>query len=259
MSKTASTLSSSSPNTSVNVFAPPLVGPHIPAAPSFGTSQPSTPIFASGFHRSTASKDLVSSSPATSASSLFKLGDSIKQPSSTTLTFGSFSYLGSSPGTSRASSLGGAASDMGSEPSFTFGTGPLPHEGKSSAASSVSNPLFPIMPQSSSTFSTAKKLMNKPESGTAGIFGHAFAMATGDHQEKENKDKVMEKKIRPTADLTALVIKDIPEMYNKNAWLKRFYSRFGEVTKVVCTAARKSATITFKTHVSTQVCKEVQN
>ena len=39
-------------------------------------------------------------------------------------------------------------------------------------------------------------------------------MATEDHQEKENKDKVMEKKIRglPSADLTALVIRDIPEM-----------------------------------------------
>ena len=105
------------------------------------------------------------------------------------------------------------------------------------------------MPQSSSTFSTA------------GSFGRAFAMATEDHQEKENKDKVMEKKIRglPTADLTALVIRDIPEMYNKNVWLRRFYSQFGEVTKVVCTAARKSATVTFKTHVSTQVCKEVRN
>ena len=239
-----------------------MEGPQIPA-PAFGTSQPSTPIFASGFHRSTASKDLVSSSSAASStcSSLFNLGDSIKQASSTTLTFGSFSNLGSSPGTctSRESSSVGAASDMGSEPLFTFGTGPLPHEQKSSAASSVSKPLFPIMPQSSSTFSTTK--MNKPESGTAGIFGSAFATATGDHQEKENKDKVMEKKIRGllTADLKALVIRDMPEMYNKNAWLRRFYSRFGEVTKVVCTAARKSATITFKTHVSTQVCKEVRN
>ena len=187
-----------------------MEGPQIPA-PAFGTSQPSTPIFASGFHRSTASKDLVSSSSAASGSSLFNLGDSIKRASSTTLTFGSFSNLGSSPGTctSRESSSVGAASDMGSEPSFTFGTGPLPHEQKSSAASSVSKPLFPIMPQSSSTFSTAK--MNKPESGTAGIFGSAFDTATGDHQEKENKDKVMEKKIRglPTADLKALVIRDI--------------------------------------------------
>ena len=159
-----------------------MEGPQIPA-PAFGTSQPSTPIFASGFHRSRASKDLVSSASATSASSLFKLGNSIKQASSTTLTFGSFSNLGSSPGTctrtSRESSSRGAASDMGGEPSFTFGTGPLPHERKSSAASSVSKPLFPVMPQSSSTFSTAK--MNKPESGTAGIFGSAFATVTGDH------------------------------------------------------------------------------
>ena len=71
----------------------------------------------------------------------------------------------------------------------------------------------------------------------------------------------MEKKIRglPTADLTALVIRDIPEMYDKNTWLRRFYSRFGEVTKVVCTAARKSATITFKTHVSSSICMEVRN
>ena len=138
-----------------------MEGPQI-SAPAFGTSQPSTPIFASGFHRSHASKDLVPSASATSASSLFKLGDSIKQPSSTTLTFGSFSNLGSSPGTctSRESSSRGAASDMGSEPLFTFGTGPLPHERKSSAASSVSKPLFPIMPQSSS--STAKT--SKPES-----------------------------------------------------------------------------------------------
>ena len=234
-----------------------MVGPQIPA-PSFGISQASTPVFSSGFHRSNASKDLVSSSSATSSSSPFKLGDSTKQPSSAALTFGSFSNLGSSPGTSRESSSGGAASDMRSGSSFSFGTEPLPHERKSSAASSVSKPLFPIM-QSSSTFSTAK--MNNPGSETAGIFGRAFATATGDHQEKENKDKVVEKKIRglPTADLTALVIRDIPEMYNKNAWLRRFYSRFGEVTKVVCTAARKSATITFKTHVSSQVCKKVRN
>lgn len=76
-------------------------------------------------------------------------------------------------------------------------------------------------------------------------------MAT-ESQAKENKEKLAEEKIRGlgTANLTALVIKDIPEMYNKNAWLRRFYSRFGEVTKVMCSAARKSATITFKTHVS---------
>ena len=147
--------------------------------------------------------------------------------------------------------MSSVTSDAGSKSSFTFGTGPLPHEGNSSASSSVSKPLFPIIPQTASAFSTAQT--SKPESGTAVSFGRAFATATGGQQEKENKETVMEKKIRglPTADLTALVIRDIPEMYNKNAWLRRFYSRFGEVTKVVCTAGRKSATITFKTHVST--------
>ena len=49
---------------------------------------------------------------------------------------------------------------------------------------------------------------------------------------------------------TALVIREIPEVLNKNAWIKRFYSRFGEVVKVVCNAHKKSATVTFKTHVS---------
>ena len=69
---------------------------------------------------------------------------------------------------------------------------------------------------------------------------------------KENKETVAEEKVRglDTSNLTAMVIKNIPDAYNKNAWLKRFYSRFGEVTKVLCSAAKSSASVVFKTHVS---------
>ena len=50
---------------------------------------------------------------------------------------------------------------------------------------------------------------------------------------------------------TSLVIREIPDVFNKNQWLKRFYSRFGEVVKVMCYPNKKSATISFKKHVST--------
>jgi len=102
----------------------------------------------------------------------------------------------------------------------------------------------------SSTFGAGNA--NKPQTGTTGHFGRAFAAATAGQRAKENKEKVAEEKIRglDTSNLTALLIKDIPEAYNKNAWLRRFYSRFGEVTKVLCSAAKKSASVVFKTHVS---------
>ena len=219
------------------------------------TSQPSNPIFP----KNTSLTALVSSAGSTNTGSMFKLGDSVKQPSSTSLTFGGFSNLGPSTSTSSVSTtLSSKIFDTGntneiktSTPSLTFGmAGESSLEGNSSISSAVSKPLFPVMSQSSSAFNTSK--INKPQSRTAGMFGRAFATATEGLQGNETKEKNAEEKIRGlgTANLTSLVIKDIPEMYNKNAWLKRFYSRFGEVMKVVCTAARKSATITFKTHVS---------
>ncbi|XP_031565295.1 germinal-center associated nuclear protein-like [Actinia tenebrosa] len=55
--------------------------------------------------------------------------------------------------------------------------------------------------------------------------------------------------------LKALVIREIPEIFNKNAWLKRFYSRFGEVMKVLCNPQKKSATVTFKTHEAAKLAK----
>ena len=118
--------------------------------------------------------------------------------------------------------------------------------------SSDSKPLFPIVSQStSSVFGTGNA--NKPQTGTTGSFGRAFAAATAGHMAKEfSKETVAEEKIHglDTSNLTALVIKNIPDAYNKNAWLKRFYSRFGEVTKVLCSAAKNSASVVFKTHVS---------
>lgn len=243
------TIQSSLPSAPVNIFTPPQSGSQMSSS-SFLKSQAPIPPFGSGFHKSTTSTDLVSSAAASGTASLFKFGDSLKQPSSASLTFSGFSGLSSSNTWTEVSSSDIFGEASGSAKSLTFGKAGQPHEGKSIDSASVSKPLFPTMSQPRSVLNTSQT--SKPQSGAVGIFGHAFATATGGIQAKENKEAVIEEKIKgsATANLTALVIKDIPEMYNKNAWLRRFYSRFGEVTKVVCNAAKKSATITFKTHVS---------
>lgn len=218
-------------------------------------SQALTPVFGTVFNKNAALTSMNASLASTSSSSnLFNLGAAVQQSPSSSLTFGSFSNLGSSGSTevSSSSSFGGAngsetTGDNAASP-LTFGALPRP---SFEVKSSDSKPLFPIMSQStSSTFGAGNA--NKPQTGTTGHFGRAFAAATAGQRAKENKEKVAEEKIRglDTSNLTALLIKDIPEAYNKNAWLRRFYSRFGEVTKVLCSAAKKSASVVFKTHVS---------
>lgn len=53
--------------------------------------------------------------------------------------------------------------------------------------------------------------------------------------------------------LKSLVIREIPPDCNKNTWLRRFYSRFGEIVKVLCNPNKNSATVTFRTHVSNNI------
>lgn len=143
------------------------------------------------------------------------------------------------------SSSGSEPVESSSATSLTFGTLARP---SFQVTSSDSIPLFPVTTQSTSkAFGVANT--NKPKTG---LFGRAFTAATRQPLAKEKQEQVADDKMGGVdiSNLTALVIKDIPESYNKNAWLKRFYSRFGEVTKVLCSTAKKSATVTFKTHVS---------
>lgn len=221
-------------------------------------SQVSTPVFGLAFNKNAALTSLNAPLASTSSSSnLSYLGAAVKQPPSTSLTFGGFSNLGSTASTevSSSSSFDDAnrneiTGDNAGAP-LTFGSLPRP---SFEVKSSNSKPLFPITSQSSSMFGAGNA--NKPQTGTTGMFGRAFAAATAGQRAKEKKEKVTEEKIRglDTSNLTALVIKNIPDAYNKNAWLKRFYSRFGEVTKVLCSAAKMSASVVFKTHVSKVPC-----
>ncbi|XP_078382486.1 germinal-center associated nuclear protein-like isoform X2 [Oculina patagonica] len=247
-------LSSASTSAPTNIFAT------VPQASSSSLlpSQGAKPVFGSGFSSRVASSSFDTSTASTGSSILFNLGAAVKQPSSASLTFGGFGNLGSSASAEVPSSnIFGNAS--GSETTgnnaakpLTFGMAKPSFEVKSGAT----KPLFPTSQSSSATFGVSN--VNKPQTGTTGIFGRAFAAATGVHKAKENKEKLAEEKIRglETSTLTAVVIKDIPEAYNKNAWLRRFYSRFGEVTKVVCSAARKSATVVFKTHEAAELAKK---
>ena len=218
------------------------------------TSQPLNPIFGPDFNKNTFSTSVPSSSGVSNARFHFEVGDGlVTEPSSTNLTFGSFSNrdtFTSSSGSSNSlmSSQGFAdTSEMKTTTtSLAFGV-----EGKTSDSSAVAKPLFPTVSSSSSTLNAAKA--DKGKSG-ARLFVRSFAFAKEGLQQNEYKEKSVVKTtgLGSTANLTSLVIKDIPEMYNKNAWLKKFYSRFGEVIKVVCSAARQSATVTFKAHVSTR-------
>lgn len=214
-----------------SVFAQPVVGPQTNVSTShFTMFQASQPVFSVDVHKSTTSTDSASSPSATDAGSL------VKEPVSKTLTFSSFNKLGLSSKT-----LSRSAFDKPtiSKPSFTFQMPASQLAGKQSHSSAF-QPLFPI-----TTYSTTETSKSPPR--TAGALRHTFVVKEEGHQAKE---KAAEKKMKssPTADLTALVIREVPEMFNTNVWLKRFYSRFGEVTKVICNAAKKSATVVFKKH-----------
>lgn len=221
-----------------------------PAASLFGQSQTSNPVSSSGF-QSNNSLALGSSSANTSSSILSNLVASVKEPSSN-LTFSGFKNLGpSSSAEVSSSSVFGTKS--GSETvkssdstSLTFGALAAPSLQVKSTA--VSKPLFAVAsPAKSNTFGVAATV--KPQTR---IFGQSFNAGKGQQLAKENKEKVTEDKLQivDISLLKTLVIRDIPESYNKNAWLKRFYSQFGVVSKVLCSAVKRNATVTFTTHVS---------
>lgn len=222
-----------------------------PAASLFGQSQTSNPVSSSGF-QSNNSLALDSSSANTSSSILSNLVAPVKEPSSGNLTFSGFKNLGpSSSAEVSSSSVFGTKS--GSETvkirdstSLTFGALAAPSLQVKSTA--VSKPLFAVAsPAKSNTFGVAATV--KPQTR---IFGQSLNAGKGQQLAKENKEKVTEDKLQ-TVDISllkTLVIRDIPESYNKNAWLKRFYSQFGMVSKVLCSAVKRSATVTFTTHVS---------
>lgn len=221
-----------------------------PASSLFGQSQTSNPVSSSGF-QSNNSLALDSSSANTSSSILSNLVASVKEPSSN-LTFSGFKNLGPSSSAEVSSSSvfgtksGSETVKISDSTSLTFGALAAPSLQVKSTA--VSKPLFAVAsPAKSNTFGVAATV--KPQTR---IFGQSLNAGKGQQLAKENKEKVTEDKLQ-TVDISllkTLVIRDIPESYNKNAWLKRFYSQFGVVSKVLCTAVKRSATVTFTTHVS---------
>ena len=221
-----------------------------PASSLFGQSQTSNPVSSSGF-QSNNSLALGSSSANTSSSILSNLVASVKEPSSN-LTFSGFKNLGPSSSAEVSSSSvfgtksGSETVKISDSTSLTFGALAAPSLQVKSTA--VSKPLFAVAsPAKSNTFGVAATV--KPQTR---IFGQSFNAGKGQQLAKENKEKVTEDKLQ-TVDISllkTLVIRDIPESYNKNAWLKRFYSQFGVVSKVLCSAVKRNATVTFTTHVS---------
>ena len=221
-----------------------------PASSLFGQSQTSNPVSSSGF-QSNNSLALDSSSANTSSSILSNLVASVKEPSSN-LTFSGFKNLGPSSSAEVSSSSvfgtksGSETVKISHSTSLPFGALAAPSLQVKSTA--VSKPLFAVAsPAKSNTFGVAATV--KPQTR---IFGQSLTAVKGQQLAKENKEKVTEDKLQ-TVDISllkTLVIRDIPESYNKNAWLKRFYSQFGVVSKVLCTAVKRSATVTFTTHVS---------
>ena len=219
-----------------------------PASSLFGQSQTSNPVSSSGF-QSNNSLALDSSSANTSSSILSNLVASVKEPSSGNLTFSGFKNLGpSSSAEVSSSSVFGTKSGSETVKSsdstpLTFGALAAPSLQVKSTA--VSKPLFAVAsPAKSNTFGVAATVQPQTR-----IFGQSLNAGKGQQLAKE---KVTEDKLQ-TVDISllkTLVIRDIPESYNKNAWLKRFYSQFGVVSKVLCTAVKRSATVTFTTHVS---------
>ncbi|KAK3742293.1 hypothetical protein QZH41_013107, partial [Actinostola sp. cb2023] len=61
--------------------------------------------------------------------------------------------------------------------------------------------------------------------------------------------------ITDISTLKSLAIREIPHDLNKNAWLRRFYSRFGEIVKVLCNPSKASATVTFRSHEAAKLAK----
>lgn len=219
-----------------------------PASSLFGQSQTSNPVSSSGF-QSNNSLALDSSSANTSSSILSNLVASVKEPSSGNLTFSGFKNLGPSSSAEVSSSSvfgtksGSETVKISDSTSLTFGALAAPSLQVKSTA--VSKPLFAVAsPAKSNTFGVAATVQPQTR-----IFGQSLNAGKGQQLAKE---KVTEDKLQ-TVDISllkTLVIRDIPESYNKNAWLKRFYSQFGVVSKVLCTAVKRSATVTFTTHVS---------
>ena len=205
-------------------------------APSPAKTQ-ATPMFGGSFHKSTSSNKLASSDNATKSGSLLR--EALTAPFT-------FSGLDNVSEISLKGAFGNGAINKKSP--LPFGMAATQPHNKPKHPSSASQPLFPV-----TSFSATQT--SKLQPAGEGAFSHVFdvtAQGQGGIKAKDIKGKAVDKKAKssPTADLTTLVIRKIPEMFNKNVWIKRFYSRFGEVTKVVCIAARKSATVTFKTHVS---------
>ena len=219
-----------------------------PASSLFGQSQTSNPVSSSGF-QSNNSLALDSSSANTSSSILSNLVASVKEPSSGNLTFSGFKNLGPSSSAEVSSSSvfgtksGSETVKISHSTSLPFGALAAPSLQVKSTA--VSKPLFAVAsPAKSNTFGVAATVQPQTR-----IFGQSLNAGKGQQLAKE---KVTEDKLQ-TVDISllkTLVIRDIPESYNKNAWLKRFYSQFGVVSKVLCTAVKRSATVTFTTHVS---------
>ncbi|KAJ7362191.1 hypothetical protein OS493_013288 [Desmophyllum pertusum] len=155
-----------------------------------------------------------------------------------------------------------APPSQGSNP--VFGSGFNNSVASTSLASSSSSILFKLAaavkqpPSNSLTFGGFSNVGPSPSTEVSSSNTFVLQQQQEAIRQKKNKEKVAEEKIRGlgTSTLTALVIKDIPDAYNKNAWLKRFYSRFGEVIKVLCSVARKSATVTFKTHEAAELAKK---
>ena len=219
-----------------------------PAASLFGQSQTSNPVSSSGF-QSNNSLALDSSSANTSSSILSNLVASVKEPSSGNLTFSGFKNLGPSSSAEVSSSSvfgtksGSETVKISHSTSLPFGALAAPSLQVKSTA--VSKPLFAVAsPAKSNTFGVAATVQPQTR-----IFGQSLNAGKGQQLAKE---KVTEDKLQ-TVDISllkTLVIRDIPESYNKNAWLKRFYSQFGVVSKVLCSAVKRNATVTFTTHVS---------
>lgn len=200
---------------------------------------------------------------ATSSSSLSSFSP-FGTPSVTTSTT-SFSY----------SSLPESKSSFISVPVFPGSTSVTSHQ--ESTASSIGFPVTPISTSSQQTsvvfgskfghtgfgFATKAKETptpstkpTQPFSATTNVFGKVPGQAESTMSKdislpfKRSGKSPEEKTGSDISGLKALVIREIPEVFNKNPWLKRFYSRFGEVMKVFCNPPKKSATVTFKTHVS---------
>jgi hypothetical protein len=210
---------------------------------------------------------------ATSSSSFSSFTFSRNQPQ-TTSHFGTTSKK-TSPSEISFQSLPAVESgfNLPAFPSSSTETDPVNKQEK--AATSIGFPVTPIATSSQPTsvfgskfghsgfgFSKVKQAtvspqkQNQPSFSSTNVFGKGLGQPVTSNKStsilpKKNEKSPEEKaRMADISMLKVLVIREIPEPFNKNAWLKRFYSRFGEVVKVLCNPPKKSATITFKTHVS---------